>query len=73
MDKTELTELCKDKCYFIQKVLIDNEYLIILIKEIDYGIQIKTESGVVINVYSTGKILLQGKEDNFLLNKLIKL
>ncbi len=62
-EKRKLTEMCKDKAYFVQKILTDNEYLIISVREIDYGLQIKTSDGYIINVYSTGKMILQGKEN----------
>lgn len=62
-DKKKLTEICKDRAYFVQKVLTDNEYLIVQVREIDYGLQFKTSDGYIVNIYSTGKMLLQGKEN----------
>lgn len=52
----------------VQKLLVDNGYLITAIKSIDYGTQMKTASGVIVNVYTSGKIHLQGKPDDKLKN-----
>lgn len=55
----------------IQKILVDNGYTITLVKKINYGFQIKTASGVIVNIYSSGKVCLQGKLDEKL-KQLIK-
>jgi len=47
----------------VQMLLADNDYGISAERTIDYGYQIKTTSGAVINMYRTGKILLQGQKD----------
>lgn len=47
----------------IQKILIENGYTITAMKKIDYGVYMKTASGAVINVYTSGKVALQGKPD----------
>lgn len=55
----------------IQKILADNEYVVSSQTQIDYGTQLRTLSGVVINIYTSGKVCLQGKSDDKL-KQLIK-
>jgi hypothetical protein len=47
----------------IQKILVNNGYTITVIKNLDYGVQMRTASGIVVNVYTSGKVVLQGKLD----------
>lgn len=52
----------------VQKKLTDNGYTIIKMKEIDFGYQLRTLSGSIVNIYSSGKIVVQGKLDETLKN-----
>lgn len=47
----------------IQMILDDNGYVVSAEGKIDYGYQFVTASGVIINMYGTGKVVLQGKKD----------
>ena len=55
----------------VQKKLIEAGYTITVMKNIDYGIQMRTLSGAIVNVYTSGKVILQGKPDEKL-KQLIK-
>lgn len=55
----------------IQKLLVDNGYLITQVRGIAYGSQIRTASGAIVNIYTSGKVCLQGKPDEKL-KQLIK-
>lgn len=55
----------------IQQKLISAGYTIIMVRNIDYGYQLRTLSGSIINIYSSGKIVLQGKQDEAI-KKMIK-
>ncbi len=55
----------------IQKILADNGYTVSIQKPIDYGTQIRTLSGAIINIYTSGKVCIQGKPDEKL-KQLIK-
>ena len=50
-------------CKIVEQKLEDNGYTILSKQEIDYGIQIRTLAGCIINIYNSGKILLQGTKD----------
>ena len=56
----------------VMMVLADNDYEILSERIIQHGYQIKTTTGVVINMYKTGTILLQGQKDDKL-KSLLKL
>lgn len=55
----------------VQKKLVQAGYTIIMVKEIDYGYQMRTLSGTIINIYSSGKVVLQGKPNEHI-KQLIK-
>ena len=46
----------------VKSLLAANGYLVTSEKPLDYGYQLKTGSGGVINIYTSGKILVQGKD-----------
>lgn len=48
----------------VQKILADNQYVITIQRPIDYGTQLRVISGAIINIYTSGKICLQGKPDD---------
>lgn len=49
--------------YEIESRLRNSGLKVISTHEIDYGHQIRLECGAIINVYTTGKVLVQGKLD----------
>ena len=62
-NKKEKTSLANPTLKAIEKILIDNDYTITQIRHIDYGYQLRTLTGAVINIYSSGKFIMQGKPD----------
>lgn len=64
----DINELADD----VRCILDDHEYEVIAEKEISYGYQIKVSSGNIINIYVTGKIYVQGDEDQYL-NNILKI
>lgn len=47
----------------IEQRLKDNNYTILEEREIQYGHQYVLLGGAIINIYTSGKMLFQGKED----------
>jgi len=54
----DLPALCDD----IRCVLADHDIELKCEKDIDYGYQMKTTDGVVLNIYVTGKIYVNGED-----------
>lgn len=57
---------------WVQVQIEKMNFLITLKQEIQSGTQFRTRSGQIINVYTTGRILFQGKENNHLKDYIIK-
>lgn len=47
----------------VKQKLSDNNYSIINERSIDYGTQITLLGGIKINIYTTGKIVIQGTKN----------
>lgn len=52
-----------EKIEHVTKILIEGGYGISYSREINYGFQFRTTSGSTVNIYTTGKYLVQGKPD----------
>lgn len=62
LDKTSSSGFLME-LYNAQRLLVDEGYIIIEIRKIDYGYLLRTSTGQVVNIYQTGKINIQGKPD----------
>lgn len=52
----------------IQNKLIQSGYIITIIKRLDYGTQLRLSTGGIVNLYTSGKVNVQGKPDEKLIN-----
>lgn len=55
----------------VERKLLANEYLVILRKNIEHATQLRLAGGEIISIYTTGRVLIQGKK-NEKLNQLLK-
>ena len=47
----------------IEKELKANHFMVVIRKNIDHGVQLRLANGEIVNVYSRGKVLIQGKKN----------
>lgn len=64
-------DISKDVLKIVDERLRNNGYTIQSIDFIDYGIQVRTLTGCIINIYNSGKMVFQGTKDEELI-KLLK-
>lgn len=48
----------------VKQIMSANNYVITTEREIQSGTQLKTATGVCVNIYDTGTVLIQGKNKN---------
>lgn len=61
---TPINIIPEKTCEKIQMILDDNHYEVEAEEQINYGYQYILTTGTIINVYGTGKVVVQGKRDD---------
>lgn len=72
-NKNKITDELLGRLKRVQKLITLMDFIIMEARKIDYGVQMRLMDGEIINVYCTGKTVLQGKQNDKLKNAISQL